>query len=496
MTFNHHTYPPTGSTGPGPDAELELLTHIGNAATGPESQAQILALVNGLLDVRLSKHTEALEQAHYHELNARDEEWERRAKEACERELVLQAELATLRGQLDLAARYAICYGLHELLTLSSFSSTSNQDTIMDSSVGELQAGRANPGVNTAKSQVRRRPPSQAVPETAPQWNLRSKSQKAAQSSLLNSPAHPLPTASQPMKPANLQLMVMPSSRVPTIHPTRSSIQTAPTRADPPPVTPLMVMKKGVKKAATQLYRLTKSEIPDDIGGLQVSQFHMVGIWLLILSLQVAIALHLRISWGLIDAKQIPGDPPIEILNMFRKRFSTEAELYEAQDGDVLIPPSLVKIGSAVTMKSRGTVPRQILMVEEHILEYIQACLAKFGLIRWCPDLQQSPYSLYNCACRIIALDTFKQALVSHAYMHLKPNTAYASDMVLLTKLYNHFVHHFMLSRYKTDLRNPGRVKAADKMSPQYRSRLRVSNYFTHFHQFAHILLLVMFSTA
>jgi hypothetical protein len=68
--------------------------------------------------------------------------------------LLLQAELATLCGKLDLAARYTVCcYGLHELLTLSSFSSTSNQDTIMDS-VGELP-GRANPGVNTAKSRVR-----------------------------------------------------------------------------------------------------------------------------------------------------------------------------------------------------------------------------------------------------------------------------------------------------------------------------------------------------
>ena len=156
MTFNHHTYPPTGSTGPGPDAKLELLTHIGNAATGLDSQAQILALVNSLLDVRLSKHSKALEETHYHELNARDEEWERCVKEACERELVLQAELATLRGQRNLATRYAVCYGLHKLLSLSSFSST-NQDTIMDSdSVGELPR-RANPGVNTAKSRVRRR---------------------------------------------------------------------------------------------------------------------------------------------------------------------------------------------------------------------------------------------------------------------------------------------------------------------------------------------------
>jgi hypothetical protein len=97
-------------------------------------------------------------------------------KEACEQELTLQAELATLRGQLDLAARYTVCYGLHELLTLSSFSSTSNQDMIMDS-VGELP-GRSNPGVNTAKSRVRRHPASQAVPETTPQQNLHSKSQK------------------------------------------------------------------------------------------------------------------------------------------------------------------------------------------------------------------------------------------------------------------------------------------------------------------------------
>jgi hypothetical protein len=80
MTFNPHSYPQTGSTGPGPDAGLELLTHIGNAATGPDPQAQILALVNGLIDVRLSKHSQAFEQTYYRELNACDEEWERCAK--------------------------------------------------------------------------------------------------------------------------------------------------------------------------------------------------------------------------------------------------------------------------------------------------------------------------------------------------------------------------------------------------------------------------------
>jgi hypothetical protein len=101
MSFNNHSYPPTSSAGPGPDAELQLLlTNISNAATGPDPQAQILGIVNRLFDVRLSQHSKDLEQTYHHELNARNEAWERSAQEAHERELALQAELMTLRGQL------------------------------------------------------------------------------------------------------------------------------------------------------------------------------------------------------------------------------------------------------------------------------------------------------------------------------------------------------------------------------------------------------------
>ena len=101
MAFNHdHSYPPTVLAGPDADS-LEFLAHISNAATGPDPQAQILAIVNRLLDVRLGQHNQTLEQAHYRELNARDELWEKRAQEAHERELALQAELTTLHKRLD-----------------------------------------------------------------------------------------------------------------------------------------------------------------------------------------------------------------------------------------------------------------------------------------------------------------------------------------------------------------------------------------------------------
>ena len=101
MAFNNdHSYPPTVLAGP--DAEsLEFLAHISTAAIGPDPQAQILAIVNRLLDVRLSHHNQTLEQAHYRELNARDEAWGERVEEAREQELALQAELATLQERLD-----------------------------------------------------------------------------------------------------------------------------------------------------------------------------------------------------------------------------------------------------------------------------------------------------------------------------------------------------------------------------------------------------------
>lgn len=127
-----------------------------------------------------------------------------------------------------------------------------------------------------------------------------------------------------------------------------------------------------------------------------------------------------------------------------------------------------------------GQVASQLRGIEEHILEYIQACLAKFGLVVWCPDLNQTPYALYNSACRIIALDTFRQALVSHAYAHLAPNLKYAKDMILLVKLYDHFVHHYLYSRYKKESRIPGSVLAADTASPQYRRRKRVCIHYFH----------------
>jgi len=186
-------------------------------------------------------------------------------------------------------------------------------------------------------------------------------------------------------------------------------------------------------------------------------------------------ALHLRILWILLDSKDIPQDPPAQSLRIFSARFSTEAELFTSRDSDVeLIPRHLVQVGTSMSAAS-GRIAAQARLVEEHMLSYIQACLSKFGLQRWCPDFRQSAYSLYNAACRIIALDTFKQALISHAYLHLTPNTIYASNMDILIRLYDHFVFHYMLLRYRREGCKPGSVMQELQANPQYQARIRVS---------------------
>lgn len=186
-------------------------------------------------------------------------------------------------------------------------------------------------------------------------------------------------------------------------------------------------------------------------------------------------ALHLRILWALLDAKEVPQDPPPQLIDAFSARFSTESQLFNVRtSGPELIPRHLVQIGTAMSAVQGSRIAVQAQLVEQHMLTYIQGCLSRFGLDRWCPDLRESAYSLYNSACRIVALDTFKQALVSHAYLHLGPNAAYATDMPTFMKMYDHFVFHYMRLRYQNETRQPGRVREQLQANPLYQARIRV----------------------
>lgn len=230
-------------------------------------------------------------------------------------------------------------------------------------------------------------------------------------------------------------------------------------------------------KAASQTARMLNSELPDDAKGLKVCPSMLVYSLVANLQLQKAMIMHIRLLSGWVKASDVPLDPPDQVLAEFQKQVAHEEDLQVCRHGSPVFPPSLVQVGRVLAVGDRGHISRFLQTVSDHILEYIQMCLAKFGLLQWCPDLRQSPDSLYNQACRIIALDTFKQALVAHVYDSLQPDKRYISKTEFLAKIYNHFVHFYLHELYKKDARVPGSVQAAEGVSPVYRNRARVRNF-------------------
>lgn len=190
--------------------------------------------------------------------------------------------------------------------------------------------------------------------------------------------------------------------------------------------------------------------------------------------------LHIRILWGLLDSTSIPFDPHPEVLASFSKRFSTETQLQAliVNQARPLINTNHILLPGAAILKKGSRIITNYGKIDENVLEYIKGCIARFGLSSWCPDLRQNPKSLYNSACRIIAIDTFQQALVAGAYSRaFTINTRYATNTEILIKTYDHCVFYFFAGRYRRDVRNPGSVVRADEKGTIYKNRQRVCAY-------------------
>ncbi|PPQ80386.1 hypothetical protein CVT24_000611 [Panaeolus cyanescens] len=211
--------------------------------------------------------------------------------------------------------------------------------------------------------------------------------------------------------------------------------------------------KKPAVKAASQTSCMLQSELPDDALGLKK-----------------AMIMHIHLLLGWTRASDVPSDPSQQVLADFQSKISDKNDLEAHHQSSPVFPPSLVQIRQTLAVGNRSNILRFLSTISDPILKYIQTCLAKFGVICWCPNLRQSANSLYNSACRIIAIDTFKQVLVAHAYNGLQPNKTYVMKMDILVKIYNHFVHHYMNERYKKNARDPRSVQSADKASPVYRN--------------------------
>ncbi|MBW0486619.1 hypothetical protein O181_026334 [Austropuccinia psidii MF-1] len=109
-------------------------------------------------------------------------------------------------------------------------------------------------------------------------------------------------------------------------------------------------------------------------------------------------------------------------------------------------------------------------------IKYIIALLSKLGICQWAPDLNDKSDTPYNEACRISAIQTFRQIAISGAYEHMNVNFQNLENIEFLTKVYNHYVHWYVAQKYKKEIKEPGKYAKEQERKEVLRYRLRLKD--------------------
>ncbi|KAF7336360.1 hypothetical protein MVEN_02184500 [Mycena venus] len=188
---------------------------------------------------------------------------------------------------------------------------------------------------------------------------------------------------------------------------------------------------------------------------------------------------HMRFISGSLDSTQAPPSAAPEVVQQFELRFNglTVTELKRlGQLGHPVINPSEVKVGISAEdcVRSKNRIVRAFFQLEEGALLHIKAYLAKLGIIKWAVDFNQSPYSMYNTAMRMAAIDTFRFCVAGTYYDFLRPDTRYIKDSGLLVRLYDHFIHRYMYDKWKVEIRTPGGNEINAERNKVSQARIRL----------------------
>ncbi|PLW47669.1 hypothetical protein PCASD_04050 [Puccinia coronata f. sp. avenae] len=187
--------------------------------------------------------------------------------------------------------------------------------------------------------------------------------------------------------------------------------------------------------------------------------------------------LKTRILWGLLEENSVPSAPDPSTLQEFYERFRDAEELQSAAND--IRAPKLVPKSQIVTLKDlklgQKKVGRNILNVEEFFFLYIKATLARLGIRRWAPNLEDSLDSLYNEACRVAAIKSIQQVAGNGAYQCMNCNVKFLNKIDLLIQAYNHYVHFRQCGKYNRELKSTGHYveEAERKAISGARKRLR-----------------------
>nr|GAT42870.1 predicted protein [Mycena chlorophos] len=161
------------------------------------------------------------------------------------------------------------------------------------------------------------------------------------------------------------------------------------------------------------------------------------------------------------DAKQPPKSASLEVVAQFNARFlgTSLPNLRQAgRQGPMLLQLAAIVLGPTpkqlLHSKSRSVIMYRKL--GESAINHILAYMARLGISVWGPDYTQDPYSSFNMAMRMCALDTFRLLVAARRLDFAGPDEAVVNNVVLLTEIYDDYVHRRLYNLFKAEIATPG----------------------------------------
>lgn len=182
--------------------------------------------------------------------------------------------------------------------------------------------------------------------------------------------------------------------------------------------------------------------------------------------------------WGLIGKPNgaIPTDPADDDVNQFGLHFTNDAQILAQgrPEATALIEPAVVVIPTWDSTRAHTSAELRQNDIPEVAFGFMKTTIAKYALTCFAPDLRQASYSLYNQACRMAAIDSFRQMVQAGVYVEFNVEKNKIHQVDLMTAVYDHTVHVAKRREWKAEMKKPGSAKRNENLDKARKARKRV----------------------
>jgi hypothetical protein len=170
-----------------------------------------------------------------------------------------------------------------------------------------------------------------------------------------------------------------------------------------------------------------------------------------------------------------PSSPDPANRAIFEAKFRNRSSVMAVNDSSPsLIDPNLVYVPATYPVQPNGRGVSAGHLVGGFMMSMCQTTVSRYGLNAFHPDLSEDAFSAYNSANRLIAISSFQTALTTGSYKWLKADPSLATNVILLVKMYDHYVHYYLKTLFKKEARRPGAVLLDNAKNSSYKHRKRV----------------------